>query len=248
MHSKASSLAFLLLLATLTSQQGASLDATVDVSQGSSSDLPSTSPQRTQSMAGAEALTSATLAPSNWNFLQRDILGSGSKWIAPSSDFSVRPQRYVATYTIQFHTDCPQNSVTLKFSATGSSFVFLNDNSILQWGAPYPRIHTYVLKTPELKCGCNILRILVYNFYYPSPAALTYSLSQDTTGCYDCQNLGVTFYNRKTCQCECASTCDCKNSLQSWSGYPACGCKCTFQARCISGTNFNYRTCKCECP
>jgi hypothetical protein len=147
-------------------------------------------------IAGTSALIATPTPPSDFGFLSTEFLSTGSRWLTPGNDFSVRPLGYVATYTIQFHTDCPQNSVIFKFSTTGSSFVFLNGNSIVQWAATYPRVYTYILKTPQLKCGCNTIKIYVYNFYFPSPAALTYSLTQDTTGCYDCNNLGVTFYNR----------------------------------------------------
>ena len=139
--------------------------------------------------------------PQNWRFLLSSILGQGSKWVAPTPNYEVKPLRYLATYTISFHTDCPQAQIAFKFAATGSVFVYLNGKSILEWGNPYPTILSLQLKKPDLKCGCNTIKVYVYNYYYASPAAFTYGLAQYTSECYNCKNLGVTFYNKKTCQC-----------------------------------------------
>ena len=72
----------------------------------------------------------------------------GVKWISTSAAFHIKPKGYVSYYPIEFHTDCPQKGVVLKFSVTGSGFVYLNGKSVLQWASPYPKIHTLVLKTP----------------------------------------------------------------------------------------------------
>jgi hypothetical protein len=156
----------------------------------------------------------------------------------------------VATYTITFQIDCPQKEVTLQFSSTGSGFVFLNGQPIASWILPYPyqQVSSLTLKQPNLQCGCNKLTILVYNYYYSSPAALTYSLSQNSAGCYDCQNTGVTFYNRKTCQCECSAQQQCSNALMEWKQYPACGCGCKANTKlCAVGRYFSQQSCQCEC-
>ncbi len=139
---------------------------------------------------------SGATQPSNWNFINQNSLGSSTKWLTPSGDGRMYSLGWLTTYSITFTTDCPQNGVTLKFAATGSSFVYLNGHQLLSWGLPWPTIHTVSLSKPELICGCNTIKILVYNFFYPSPAALIYVLNQNTTNCYNCQNLGVSYYNR----------------------------------------------------
>ena len=116
------------------------------------------------------------------------------------------------------------------------------------WGDLNPdSIHTLALNQDNLKCGCNELTIQVYNYDMSSSAALIYSLRQSKEGCYECNNLGVTFYNKKTCQCECSSSSDCKDKKMSWFGYPACGCKCTKELKCLEGKYFNMQSCSCDC-
>lgn len=142
-------------------------------------------------------------APSDFNFVNSRSLGGSSTWIFPSGSFLMYPRYYLATYTITFNTDCPEAGVVLSIAGTGSVFVYNINVPFweLSWGNPWPTIHNITIPASRLKCGCNTLRIYVYNYYFPSPAALIYSLSQDTSKCYKCTNLGVTFYNRRTCKC-----------------------------------------------
>jgi hypothetical protein len=119
---------------------------------------------------------------------------------------------------------------------------------IKSWLAPYPSYHNVTLAKPHLLCGCNTIKVLVYNYCCQGPAAITYTLSQNTTGCYDCDNTGVTHYNRDTCQCECVEQCSCQSPLREWSGYPACGCKCKNNPRpCVSGKFWDWKGCDCKC-
>ena len=184
MNQPAKILALLLLIA-LSFQQETPISASADVSEGNSGQLPKIDDAPSTRSASGIISSAAPQAPSNWDFLRQDT-SLGAKWIGPSTAFDVKPLGYVATYTIQFTTNCPQNTVTLKFSVTGSGFVYLNGNSVLQWASPYPKLHTVTLKVPELQCGCNTIKIYVYNYYFASPAALLYNLYQDTVGCYDC--------------------------------------------------------------
>ena len=163
-------------------------------------------------------------------------LGGSAKWVTPTSDRIVRPQKWLTTYTITFTTDCPQSDVILKIAATGSLFVYLNGNIISSWLAPYPSTHQIKLKQPDLICGCNTVKVLVYNYYYASPVAMIYSLGQDKTGCYLCQNAGDSYYNRNTCRCECSFNCNCKDThpLKIWRDYPTCGCRCSVLGLCSS--------------
>ena len=186
--------------------------------------------------AGTQALVSASVQPANWDFLSMTSLGGSAKWVTPTSDRIVRPQKWLTTYTITFTTDCPQNDVILKIAATGSLFVYLNGNIISSWLAPYPSTHQIKLKQPDLICGCNTVKVLVYNYYYASPVAMIYSLGQDKTGCYLCQNAGDSYYNRNTCRCECSFNCNCKDThpLKIWRDYPTCGCRCSVLGLCSS--------------
>lgn len=183
--------------------------------------------------------------PTDWNFLSLNSLGGSSKWIYPNGTFKIYPRYWITTYTIKFYIDCPKNGVSLHFATTGTSFVYLNGHLLLSWYYPYPSVHQLNLQEPELVCGCNILKIIVYNFYYQSPAALIYSLSQSTTGCYNCTNLGVSFYNKTSCKCECSSKGSCSNPLMFWADYPQCGCMCKKSLICPKGKYYNYATCKC---
>lgn len=254
---------FALLLLTQTLAQDSVLsqsgDTSAEVEAGGSTDtsvLPQTTSTSTTSFTSSGlriaslARVSAPTQPSNWNFLKDSSLGDSSKWVSPDGSFAVKPIGYLATYTITFYTDCPQNGVTLYYATTGSSYVQLNGEWILTGDYPFPstKPHKVLLKQPTLKCGCNVIKVLVYNAWWASPAALIYSLSQDTTGCYNCTNLGVTFYNKNTCQCECASeACDCKNTAKTWFNYPYCGCVCSKSLICAANKYFNRQTCTCDC-
>jgi len=125
----------------------------------------------------------------------------------------------MVNYYVTFYTDCP-NPVTLVFAATGYFQVYLNETLIKDWQSPWPSVTKFQFKP---LCGCNRLRILVFN-WWQSPAAVIFNLYQNTAGCYDCERLGITYYNRDKCRCECVAPCKCYNSLMQWSDYPRCGC------------------------
>ena len=189
-------LLFSLLLATSLAQIGMNLgssgDQTATISssaQGNPDQLPSsptppTPPQAFSSTGVAATSEPDPIQPSSWNFLNQDSLGDGSKWIYPSANRVVYPLRWLVTYTIKFTTDCRKKPVNFKFSTTGSFFVIFNGNLISSWGRPYPNIATLTLD--NLQCGCNEIKVIVYNYYFTSPGALVYSLSQDTSNCYTC--------------------------------------------------------------
>ena len=78
----------------------------------------------------------------------------------------------------------------LEWAATGYSFLSINGQFIRMWVSPYQqsfRSNTIVIKS-FLKCGCNEIKIQVYNYRMTSPAALIYKLSQTKVGCYGCEN------------------------------------------------------------
>ena len=245
----------ILLVASLsqTDSLGASGDGLSSVSgnaQGDASQLP---PQILPSVAppppGVQTFQTFQDSPPSWNFLSGPALGGASQWVLPEGTIKVYPLKWLSTFTIKFTTDCPQNPVILKLSTTGSNFVYINGNLIHSWGQAYPSIHSITIETADLICGCNEIKVQVYSFYFASPNALAYTLSQDKTNCYKCQNAGDSYYNRDTCKCECAFKCDCKanNPLQVWRNYPTCGCRCAALGFCTSGYYWNSKSCTCEC-
>jgi hypothetical protein len=173
-----------------------SADSTFEVtsnSQGNPSLLSSSDPPVSFSSSGVQALAREPVQPSSWDFLDRNTLGGNAKWVTPTADRIVRPLRWLVTYTITFTTDCPQNEVILSISATGSLFIELNGKLLRSWLNPYLLTHQIKLSQPDLVCGCNKIKVTVYNYYYASPVAMIYSLSQDKSKCYECQNSGDAF-------------------------------------------------------
>lgn len=196
----------------------------------------------------APAAGKASLVPdksADTAHLSADSLKDGSKWVY-NKDSSLKPVLYPIGWTIKYHsnlyTDCPQNPAILYVAASSYFTVYLN-GVVVGTGTGWQIVSKFTLK---LNCGCNNLTIVVYNKFW-SPCGVVYSVKQDKTKCYDCENLGVTFYNRDTCKCECVGTCSCKSPL-AWFEYPTCGCKCGIAAKCLSTHYFNRQTCSCDCP
>lgn len=166
----------------------------------------------------------------------------------PQRNFKIFPLRWLTTYTRTFYTYCPQRGATLRIAGTGYVFVYLNGKLLLSWGLPWPRVHTVALRAPTLKCGCNTLVIRIYNYRYPSPSAVIYQLYQHTGGCLNCPHPQATFFNRRTCKCDCQERPHrCSTSLQRWYGYPYCTCRCSRILRCTAGRYWNPQTCRCDC-
>ena len=246
-----------LLLATAVLTQdnlassGDSSAAVTDNAQGDPSQIPPQPETPTINRNGIPIAKSvrAPTAPASNNFLNQNSLGGNSKWIFPSAEKKIYPLRWITHYTITFTTDCPHKDVLLSIASTGSFFVYINNILVKSWAEPYPQTHQVTIPKEHLKCGCNKIKVIVYNFYFPSYSAIIYGLSQDKTGCFTCRNQGDTFYNYNTCKCECAfqSACESANSLQVWRDYPTCGCRCAAMAMCSKGFFWNSRTCDCEC-
>ena len=219
-------------------------------SQGGSN-TQSQATQATQSAAPVQTakVSSASDTITDWTFIQgQKSQLTGTNWKFPGNDYQLYPVGYQTSFTITFNTDCPHSPVKLTFAACGYAFVYINGHLVQTWLPPYPSYHTITIPQHLLKCGCNTIKILVYNFCCPTPAAITYTLSQDVSHCYNCNNTGVTFYNRTSCQCECVEECACKNSMRRWYGYPACGCKCRDGPKtCPSGQYWDWSTCNCTC-
>ncbi len=113
------------------------------------------------------------------------------------------------------------------------------------WGSPLT-IHHITLSPSNLTCGQNKIRVLLFNWQNPSWYAIWYTLTQNNKGCYNCPNLGDTFYNSATCKCECSFRCGCDIAKQ-WIDYPVCGCRCRYPVSCIGNRWWNARTCHCDC-
>lgn len=166
-----------LLLLVTSLQQGGTLESEVVVSdQGSdTSSLPTTNPPVEAAASVTPGMRSGALSvtniagssqPTSWSFLQQNQLGGSSAWIYPNGQFQILPKFKVTTFTIKFYTDCPQSDVNFAFATTGVAFVLLNGNLIKNWALPYPQIHKLTLSKPDLLCGCNRLKIVVYNYYF----------------------------------------------------------------------------------
>ena len=155
------------------------------------------------SAQGGGGVGGSSSAQQDWSFIEGGAASprTNARWKTPQSGYRQHPYRWKTTYKVTFYTDCPQNPIYFVYATTAYSFVSLNGQMIHSWGAPYPQYHNITLQKPFLKCGCNTIEVIVYNYCCPSPCGLTFSLSQDTHGCYDCDNTGVTYYNRETCQC-----------------------------------------------
>ena len=122
------------------------------------------------------------------------------------------------------HTTCSAEGLSLKLAGTGVLFIHVNGQSLVSWGEGWPMIHTINISPRMLMCGCNTIKICVYNYYFGSPAALVYSVHQQTQGCYDCMAAGMVpmvcnamttcpegqHLNKYTCRCQCNPKC-CKS-------------------------------------
>jgi hypothetical protein len=222
---------FLALLLTSTLQNVVRIDATLEWSSLDKAPLPVAVP----------AIRPQINPPTDWAFLDMmSLMVPGGEWVSPAMG-RLLPIGHMTEYNIKFTPACNQNDVELRFSATGSAFVYINDKFLQSWSLPYPKTHMITIDSKDLKCGCNNVKIMVYNYYFESPAALIYTLQQDNE--CSCQNEELTFYNKDTCQCECINEYECKNPLKKWHGYPTCGCKCSNIKECAAEAEFNRKSC-----
>ena len=76
--------------------------------------------------------------------------------------------------------------MTLILATTAYSFVYVNEEFIHQWGEEHPKHHVITLNKYQLQCGCNVLKVIVYNYDSPSPCGLSYKLTQKRSGCKEC--------------------------------------------------------------
>jgi len=237
-------LAFLLLSAFAQDESLFTSDSTnaeSSATQGASSDLS----LRTASTANSDS-PATTEAQDSAN-VKTDYLRDGSSWVIvnnPSSSSSsaqvggiIPLPIWTITLTSTVYTDCPQNIAVLNIVASGPFVVFVNNVQVAS-GSGWT-VYNFKIK---LNCGCNTIKIVIKAWWGWGGAA--YSVTQNTAGCYDCQNLGVTFYNKKTCQCECVSRCQC-DSIYSWFDYPSCGCKCKYPVSCLKPRFFSWKSCSC---
>ncbi len=174
-------------------------------------------------------------------------MGGSSIWKTPVAGSSnIYPRYWLTYYTITFSTDCLINPVNLAIASTGYFQIYLNGSLIEDWQSPWPSITRFQFAP---LCGCNKLTVIVWSYWWSSPSAIIYSLTQNTAGCYDCPNLGATFYNRDTCRCECSAT-GCLNSAMTLSASPSCSCQCSPQrsdSYCKYNQFWNMQTCSCQC-
>ncbi len=138
--------------------------------------------------------------PANWDFLKRPVtsLKGSPSWIAPSPDYEVKPSGSIIRYDFCFCSYC--NKVQVNFAISTTSFISVMVNGV--WTSSHapngPFGQSILIKIPAsiVKCGCeNYVTIYGYNFGFPSPMALAYSIYQSCKSAMNCPNLGVTYYN-----------------------------------------------------
>ena len=195
---------------TISTSDDSSSDATNDgLSDGSDlpappADIPTPpSAPATNCPPGMEcssrfASSSSASPQRDWRFIEGGSASqhTNSRWKTPQKTYKQHPYRWRTTYRLTFYTDCPQSPIYFVYATTAYSFVSINGQMIHSWGKPYHEYHNVTISQPHLKCGCNTIEVIVYNYCCPSPCGLTFSLSQDTSNCYNCNNTGVTYYNR----------------------------------------------------
>ena len=150
------------------------------------------------------------------------MLGTSAKWIWLNGSDSW-PDTFTATFQTLYYSTCP--SVTATLTVSGDNVITAYSNGIVvgsdsSWRSP----KSFNMK---LKCGVNNLTNVVTNYVKDSPAALIFSVSQNQNKCsYQC-GPASSYFDFKTCQCQCISTYACSDKNKEWVGYPVCGCKCT---------------------
>lgn len=193
-----------------------------------------------------------------------DWVGTGAQWLWFSD-----PTTIAGTLYSIFPAACPQQEATLRITADSGFTAYFN-GVLLGTGSSYQKVYVFSLK---LKCQNNNLTIFAHNRNKSSNPALIFAIVQDQSKCFSCDKNPLGYYNRETCSCDCLSKCDCQHRLQSWLGYPYCGCKChvytinshvvaseptasltpenpSFSpafAPCQPGTYWEEKTCSCQC-
>jgi hypothetical protein len=123
----------------------------------------------------------------------------------------------------------------------------VNGEWIKSFAPSFTKPITINISPNNLQCGCeNIVEGYGYNYGFASPMAIAYSNYQNCMKYMACKNLGATYYNLNTCQCECVSNC-CIDPLVSY--YPNCACMCPKETltKCLRPKYFDRSTCKCSC-
>jgi hypothetical protein len=176
-----------------------------------------------------------------------------AEWVFPEASATSKlrkiwPIWWVTKYTFCVCSDCPKNPATIYVGASSFFVLTYANGTFIGSGWGWSPLSAFTVK---LSCGCeNRFVLYVYNFW-ASPLGAIYYVKQSTKGCYDCQNLGITHYNRKTCTCECVNgppspNCPCRKP-QEWLGYPSCGCMCSKSLLCNWMQYFDMRNCRCAC-
>lgn len=198
---KAILLAFLLLTVlaqdeTLTS----SVTSAINTDTSGITDAPSDPAPATSSFLRSDTKAyGLAIAPDPTSLKPADNAFQYLNWVTNTSSYS---SRWVATFTINFQTFCP-NSVTLLISATSFFRVTLNGRLIRGWTAGFPNF--YRIPLPPA-CQCNTILIEVFNFF-GGKSGIIYSLSQNTNNCYNCPPTSTRFFNYAACQCQCKIKC-----------------------------------------
>ena len=115
----------------------------------------------------------------------------------------------ITTFTISFHTYCP-NTVSLWIFASGPFTYSVNgSNAVLGW---FPA-NTWFKLPIKPNCQCTTITIRVFNFK-GGIAKIAYGLYQNTINCFKC-DIPDKFWNYQTCRCQCKLNCCIKG--KGWS-------------------------------
>lgn len=198
--------------------------------------------------ASVQKATAAS-SPSSWTFLDLSTLSGQAKWVTPTGSQQLYPVNTYANYSFSFETDCPHQPSSMRIAATGIYTLTLNGKKTTFLGTPYSFVHSVTFSEGNFQCGTNRIDIQIANINYSSPLALIYSITQDTTKCYDCQQQsGQSYFDKTTCGCECKSKAtSCSSALKQWLKYPFCRCECAIPP-CPNSYLRDPSSCQCLKP
>jgi len=150
---------------------------------------------------------------------------------------------FTATFQTVFSADCPQGPATLDMSADNVFNAYLNGVFVGN-GTSFNTNYNFPI---TLQCGCNSLVVVAENLDAGSPASLIFSITQNQSSCYQCNDCQVAVYNRDTCMCQCTNMCSSCDDGKIFKEYPICGCVCQNVLTCNDNQYWNGLNCSCTC-
>ena len=109
------------------------------------------------------------------------------------------------TVDLTFYTECPQSGVWVYVRGPAWVWATVNGQYVTGPIVPWYWGRWIYLQPSKLKCGCNRLRLYVWTCWKPW---FYYQMWFPPQTChYGCNNNFMTYYNRRTCRCECLNRC-----------------------------------------